>query len=336
MAKKNKQSQKPKSAKKNRDVKVRNRYDPWRVEGDRSSRWESLLLMTVLCVMFLGAYGLGWCLGGALRQKISQNDTSLAQIEPKEETSEAELDIDADSGEKNQQAENEAEPIKDDNTNSETEEVAPIPAPNITGKKLIALTFDDGPSGAVTEQLLGYLREKQVRATFFVIGYMAERTPSQVQKEASEGHEIGSHTTNHTAFSRMSAADLVNDSLRMNQLFVTILGHNTPFVRPPYGDGAYTEKARTSAGQPMILWTVDTLDWKYRDTQTVRQNAVKDAFDGAIILFHDVYQTTADAIPLIIDDLRAQGYEFLTVSELAKARGVTMQNGVVYGSFTLR
>ncbi len=329
MSKKNKQPQKPKSAK----VKKKDRYDPWRVKGDRPSRWESLLLMTILCAMFLGAYGAGWCLGGALRQKISQNDTSPAQIEP-EETSEPESDVSAD--EEDQQAEDEAEPIKDENTELKVVEARPIPVPDITGKKLIALTFDDGPSGAVTEQLLGYLRQKQVRATFFVIGYMAERTPSQVQKETSEGHEVGSHTANHTAFSRMSAADLANDSLRMNQLFVNILGHNTPFVRPPYGDGAYTEKARTSAGQPMILWTVDTLDWKYRDTQTVRQNAVKDAFDGAIILFHDVYQTTADAIPLIIDDLRAQGYEFLTVSELAKARGVTMQNGAVYGSFTLR
>lgn len=334
MSKKNKQPPKPKKTMKPIDKKAQDRYDPWRVEGNHPPRWESLLLMTILCAMFLGAYGAGWCLGGALRQKISQNDTSLAQIEPEEETSESDSDIGAD--EENQRAEDEAEPIKDENTESEVAEAGPIPAPDINDKKLIALTFDDGPSGAVTEQLLGYLRQKQVRATFFVIGYMAERTPSQVQKEASEGHEVGSHTTNHTAFSRMSAADLANDSLRMNQLFANILGHNTPFVRPPYGDGAYTEKARTSAGQPMILWTVDTLDWKYRDVQTVRQNAVKDAFDGAIILFHDVYQTTADAIPLIIDDLRAQGYEFLTVSELAKARGVTMQKGAVYGSFTLR
>jgi len=312
------------------------RYDPWRVEGVQSpSIWGSASLAVILCAMFLGAYGAGWCLGGLLRQKISQNEASSSsqaeQVEVQTEVSELEAD-----GGDNKEVEEETEAVEVENTEPPVEKVEPIPMPDITGKKLIALTFDDGPSGAVTERLLGYLRQKQVRATFFVLGYMAERSPDQLRKEASEGHEVGSHTTNHIAFSRMSAVDLANDSLHMNQIFTNILGHNTPFVRPPYGDGAYTEKARTNIGQPMILWTVDTLDWKYRDVATVRQNAVKDAFDGAIILFHDVYQTTADAIPLIIDDLRSQGYEFLTVSELAEARGAVMQNGAVYGSFVPR
>lgn len=312
----------------------KDRYDPWRVEKNYpESRWTSLALGVVMIAMFAGAFGLGWWLGGALRQNVDHESAQLEQDAPEDELTD-ELENENDDGE--DERNEEPGDAEDDAEQASEETVEPIPAPDITGKKLIALTFDDGPSGAVTEQLLNTLRQKQVRATFFVLGYMAERTPSQLQKQISEGHEVGSHTANHTAFSRMSATDLANDTLRMNQIFTNILGHNTPFMRPPYGDGAYTEKARANVGQPMILWTVDTLDWKYRDAETVRQNAVKDAFDGAIILFHDVYQSTADAIPMVIDDLRAEGYEFLTVSELAKARGVTMQNGAVYGSFTPR
>ena len=330
----------------------RDRYDPWRVEksiiGGQTSKFESFFLVTLLIIMFLGSYGVGWFLGGFLRQELNQagissqtqpidqdSDTDV----PKERTADdpeklEELDgQDTDQAARNGQEDN-LGPIESGEEGNSDISSGAIPTPDITGKKLIALTFDDGPSGAITDQLLMHLRQKQVRATFFVLGYMAERSPHQLQKEISEGHEVGSHTANHTAFSRMSAADLINDSVRMNQIFTNILGHNTPFMRPPYGDGAYTEKARKNIGQPMILWTVDTLDWKYRDAPTVRNNAVKDAFDGAIILFHDVYQSTVDAIPAIIDDLRAQGYEFLTVSELAKVRGVTMQNGLVYGSFT--
>lgn len=323
-----------KKAPKNQD-----RYDPWRVEGAKESKWESLILIVLLLAMFVGAYMAGWTLGGMLRQRIerrgeaeqSEQSDEIETHEPEE--SEAE---NANREENSPEAGSETKVAENPNQPSEAEKTQAIASPDITGKRLIALTFDDGPSGAVTDQLLSHLRDKQVRATFFVLGYMAERTPSQLQREVSEGHEVGSHSANHTAFSRMTGADLANDTVRMNQIFMNILGHNTPFMRPPYGDGAYTEKAKVNIGQPMILWTVDTLDWKYRDAQTVRQNAVKDAFDGAIILFHDVYQSTADAIPLIIDDLRAQGYEFLTVSELAKARGVTLQNGVVYGSFTPR
>lgn len=338
-AHKDKSEKKPLELKK--APKSKDRYDPWRVEGVKTSKWESLVLTVLLVAMFAGAYALGWTLGGALRRQIehrneAEGSEQFGQAEDqnsKEDESDAE---EAKEEEGEAEAELSAKEEKSSEQPSEAEKSQAISPPDITGKKLIALTFDDGPSGAVTDQLLNHLRDKQVRATFFVLGYMAERTPSQLQREVSEGHEVGSHSANHTAFSRMTGADLANDTARMNQIFMNILGHNTPFMRPPYGDSAYSEKARLNVGQPMILWTVDTLDWKHRNAEVVCQNAVKDAFDGAIILFHDVYQSTADAIPLIIDDLRAQGYEFLTVSELAKARGVTMQNGVVYGSFRPR
>ncbi len=200
-----------------------------------------------------------------------------------------------------------------------------------TGRKLVALTFDDGPSYATTPRLLDVLREKGVKVTFFVVGNMANGAPDLLRREEAEGHEVGSHTTAHVNFSYLNAEQTQAEFAAMNQIFNNILGHPSRIARPPYGN--YTEITQVYAGQPMIYWTVDTLDWKYRDAGWVRQQAVGGAFDGAIILMHDIHPTTVDAVAGIIDDLKAQGYELLTVSELAQARGVNMANGGVYGSF---
>ena len=108
-------------------------------------------------------------------------------------------------------------------------------------------------------------------------------------------------------------------------------GGKLELVRPPYGSVGVS--AREGTGTPLMLWTVDPEDWRVRDAATVRQRVVGAAFDGAIILMHDIYDSTVEAVGGIIDDLRVQGYEFLTVSELAEVRGVEMVNGVAYGSF---
>lgn len=199
------------------------------------------------------------------------------------------------------------------------------------GKKLIALTFDDGPSTATTGRLLDILREKKVRATFFVLGNMAQRAPALVQREEAEGHEVGSHTPWHNQQTKLSAANIQAEEATMNQIFTEILGHTPVFTRPPYG--AVNEVVRANLAQPLILWSIDPEDWKYRNTATVRANVVRAAHDGAIALMHDIHATTVEAVPGIIDDLRAQGYEFLTVSELAKARGVGLANGWTYYNF---
>lgn len=200
-----------------------------------------------------------------------------------------------------------------------------------SGKKLVALTFDDGPSYATTARLLDVLKSKNVKATFFVVGSMMRRAPDLVQREVAEGHEVGSHTMGHVNLSLLNAAETRAEVESMNQLFMDVLGRSAEVMRPPYGN--FTDVTKANVGMPMIYWTVDTLDWKYRDPETVRQNVRAAVFDGAIILMHDIHSTTVDAIANVIDDLRAQGYEFLTVTELAKARGVTLDNGGVYGGF---
>lgn len=214
--------------------------------------------------------------------------------------------------------------------------LAPPPTPPVeqrdfTDKKLIALTFDDGPSRNTTPQLLQILAEKQVKVTFFVVGTMARQNPDILKQEELAGHEVGSHTVAHQSLTKMTFEAVQADMTQMNSLFQQTLGHQIGLLRPPYG--ANNAAVRSAVGVPLILWTVDPEDWRYRDAAKVRAGVTGAAFDGAIILLHDIHASTVSAVGGIIDDLRAAGYEFLTVSELAKARGVTMQPGVNYGSF---
>lgn len=202
---------------------------------------------------------------------------------------------------------------------------------DLTGKKLIALTFDDGPSSATTPRLLDILAEKQVHATFFVVGNMAYKNIGILQREKAEGHEIGSHSTGHQNLARLSAAELTANMNEMETLFQSNLGQKVQIMRPPYG--ALSQLVYDTMPYPMILWSIDPEDWKYRDAGRVRSAVVGAAYDGAVILVHDIHSTTVDAVAGIIDDLRAQGYEFLTISELAKVRGVDLSAGYRYGSF---
>lgn len=199
---------------------------------------------------------------------------------------------------------------------------------DLEGKKLVALTFDDGPS-ATTGRLLDILAEKGVKATFFVLGPRAEQNPDLLRRQVAE-HEVGSHTMGHIDMTKMSVEAVRADTETMRGV-IAAAGGELRLVRPPYGSiGA---AAREGTGTPLMLWTVDPEDWRVREAATVRQRVVGAAFDGAIILMHDIYDSTVEAVGGIIDDLRAQGYEFLTVSELAEVRGVEMVKGVTYGSF---
>ena len=205
----------------------------------------------------------------------------------------------------------------------------PVKAQDFEGKKLVALTFDDGPSATTTGRLLDVLAEKGVRATFFVLGSRAEQNPEILRRQVTE-HEVGGHTVGHIDMTKMSVEAVRADTETMRGV-IAAAGGELRLVRPPYGSiGA---AAREGTGTPLVLWTVDPEDWRVRDAATVRQRVVEATYDGAIVLMHDIYESTVEAVSGIIDDLRAQGYEFLTVSELAEVRGVEMVEGVAYGSF---
>lgn len=199
------------------------------------------------------------------------------------------------------------------------------------GKKLIALTFDDGPSVYTTPRLLDTLKNRGVKATFFVLGTMAQRAPDLLRREVAEGHEVASHTPYHNQLTLLSAAQVRAEALEMDRIFTEILGTRPPFTRPPYG--SFNAMVGEALGQPMILWSVDPQDWKDRNASVVCSRVVSATREGSIILVHDIHATTVDAVPCIVDTLRSYGYEFVTVSELAASRGVKMVNGRAYYSF---
>ncbi len=202
---------------------------------------------------------------------------------------------------------------------------------NTYGKKLVALTFDDGPFPATTNRLLDILREKEVRATFFELGTMASRYPDVTKRVYEEKHELASHTMSHRQLNKISAGEVETEAGQARDVIESITGREPSLVRPPYG--AINGMVAGHIGAPMILWTVDTEDWKSKDAGSVLERARSAAFDGAIILMHDIYESTVDGAAMVIDALREDGYEFVTVSELAKLRGVELTSGEAYGSF---
>ena len=202
---------------------------------------------------------------------------------------------------------------------------------NLEGKMLVALTFDDGPSAETTPRLLDILTEKDAPATFFMLGVMARGNPEIVKRAEKDHHEVASHTMYHQNLVRLSEGAIKSDINESLAVFNDILGHGPAYTRPPYGNR--NGVVETSVGTPIILWSVDTEDWRNKDPNTIVSTAMSQVHDGAIILMHDIYPTSVDAVPTLIDTLRGAGYELATISELAKARGVNLTNGVAYYNF---
>lgn len=202
---------------------------------------------------------------------------------------------------------------------------------NLSGKKLVALTFDDGPAIETTPRLLDLLKEKGVVATFFELGMRVRSNPEITKRAVEEGHEVGSHTMYHQNLVRVSREDAEADIKEAKDVFRETLGKEIELTRLPYGNE--DDFVRTAVGTPVVYWSVDTKDWDSKDTQKIVEIAVNSASDGAIILMHDIYSTTVDAVPEIIEQLRGQGYEFVTVSELADERGIRLSDGEVYSRF---
>ncbi len=215
----------------------------------------------------------------------------------------------------------------------EQEEANKIPK----GDKYIALTFDDGPTGnegGRTERLLDGLKERNAHATFFLCGYRVKDFNSMMKRYLTEGHEVGNHTMDHRLAHEVSDGDY--EQVSSNNDLIQSYTSQKPTVFRPCG-GEYNDSVQASMqklGMPIILWDVDTLDWKYRDAASVKQHILDGAQDGAIVLEHDLYETTVEGVLAAIDELQQQGYAFVTVSELAKIKGVTLEAGKVYNGFT--
>ena len=196
--------------------------------------------------------------------------------------------------------------------------------------KYVALTFDDGPSPRCTPQLLDGLKERGVRATFFVVGCQVVKDPDIVIRMAAEGHQVGNHSYDHKELDKLSCGEAAEDMQRNNDLLCQLLGEGDYWVRPPYGLLSQEEMAALTV--PIINWSVDTEDWKSKDAEKILDIIYRDAGDGDIILLHDRYLNSVDAALRAVDHLQQQGYRFVTVAELLALKGVEPEGGEVYRS----
>lgn len=201
-------------------------------------------------------------------------------------------------------------------------------------KGYLALTFDDGPSGALTERLLNGLAERQVSATFFVCGYRVQEYPDTLRRIAAEGHEIGLHSSQHAYMQQMPYEEAMQDLTACQQAVESVCGVRARLFRPP--GGLYGETllaAAKEAGVAVILWSVDPCDWNKAAWDGVLPTVLSEAHDGRIILMHDLSEHSVQCALEAIDRLQAQGYVFCTVSELAALREKPLLPGEVYTGF---
>ena len=189
-----------------------------------------------------------------------------------------------------------------------------------TDEMKIALSFDDGPHPKKTCEILSVLKNHGIKATFFVIGQNAEKHPEILQMIAADGHEIANHTYDHKSIYKLDSGALINDVRHCSDVIEKITGKRPELFRPPEGYMNDTIAHQMKGqGYNVILWRVDTYDWKGRSTSDIFQSVTKSVKCGDIILMHDYIwrkSNTAEAIDRLIPYLKGIGYEFLTVSEL--------------------
>lgn len=197
---------------------------------------------------------------------------------------------------------------------SPAEPPAGTPTPPAEGDKVVCLTFDDGPHPANTPALLDLLGQYQAKATFFVVGNRAETYGQVLSRAAAEGHAVGNHTYSHANLTKLSAGDKLGQVTSGAQAIENACGVSPKLIRPPYGARAPGETE--IAGERVTLWDVDPQDWKYKDPQRVASHILSHVQSGSIVLLHDLYATSVEAAGIVLQELSAQGYRFVTVEEL--------------------
>ena len=199
------------------------------------------------------------------------------------------------------------------------------------GKKLVCFTFDDGPGGSYTIKLLDGLKERNVRVSFFLVGNRVEKNASIVKRMYDEGHTVGSHSWSHQNLKKLDEISAKNEIYMANDAIKNVIGANPRYIRPPYG--SYTAATLTYADMVFINWSVDPLDWKYKNAETVYNNIVSKARDGDIILVHDIHPTSVDGALRAMDYLATQGFAFVSLDEMAQYRGKQLLPNHLYNSF---
>jgi peptidoglycan-N-acetylglucosamine deacetylase len=187
--------------------------------------------------------------------------------------------------------------------------------------KAVALTFDDGPDGEWTPKILDILQQKKVKATFFVIGKQAREYPDMLRRIYADGHVIGDHTLDHVDLTKLDAQQVDQEIEQCSFIIHEIIGKTPRLVRPPFGfHNATVDNTIYSKDRIIVLWSLDTEDWTGLDAATVKARVLPKMQNGFIVLQHDGVNPklggSVQALPDIIDGLKAQGYTFVTISEL--------------------
>lgn len=221
---------------------------------------------------------------------------------------------------------NNAAPSPSGNT-SQTTDPASSGALNLDAP-MVALTFDDGSNNSTTGRILDVIEQYGCRATFFVVGNRLKANASSVQRASSLGCEIGSHSYDHAQLKGMKSSGIKKEFSKTNDVLKELIGKKAPVVRTPYG--STDKKVLKAVKYPVILWSIDSRDWETRNKKKTVKNIMNTVKDGDIILMHDLYEETADAVEVIVPRLLNQGYQLVTVSEMMEAKGIKLKPGHAY------
>ena len=198
-------------------------------------------------------------------------------------------------------------------------------------KPMLALTFDDGPQVQSGNRIMDVFAKYGQRCTFFLVGDRIPSRADEVKRMVAEGHEVADHSYSHAYFNKISAEKIRDEVAKCNANITATTGVAPVVMRLPGGNKNNTVLANVN--MPIILWNVDTEDWKVRDSSRIISRVVGKVKDGDVVLMHELYGTTATAVETIVPTLVEQGFQLVTVSELAKYRGYELVPGQVYYSF---
>ena len=194
-------------------------------------------------------------------------------------------------------------------TEGEIQQKESVEESGVKEKPSIAITFDDGPSGRYTGRLLDGLKERNVKASFFLIGENAEENPVLVERIYKEGHLIGNHTYSHVQMTHLSEEAAVREIEKTDQVISAITGEHVAYMRPPFG--AWQRELEVRMEVLPVLWSVDPLDWTTENVDEIVSKVVTEVEEGDIILLHDCYASSVEAALRIVDILQKEGYEFV-------------------------
>lgn len=184
-------------------------------------------------------------------------------------------------------------------------------------KPVIALTFDDGPS-SYTKAIIDILNAYGVNATFFVLGNKVEIYSEIIRESIESGNEIGNHSYNHKQLTRLSSIEIQEQINKTQTIINEVSGYTPTLLRPTYGE--INKKVRNNSNLKIVLWNIDSLDWKKKNSEKIAEHVINKAKDEGIILMHDTMERTSKAIKIIIPELLEKGYQFVTISELEEVK----------------